>query len=225
MIGFQQVLEQIQTYVKGVWIKKRYILISSWLICPIGWLYVVSLPDTYESSARVYVDTNSLLRPLLRGLAVYNNPEQQVSLVARTLLSRPNLEKIAREADLDITARTSAEFDEVIAGLRQNIKLTSTRDANIYTIAYTDNNPAMAQRIVQITLNEFIESNLGSTRQSSDSAEEFLDQQIAEYEVRLEEAEQRLADFKRNRQNILPGGAAITTMNYKARGTTWNRPG
>jgi len=206
MIGFQQVLEQIQTYVKGVWIKKRYILISSWLICPIGWLYVVSLPDTYESSARVYVDTNSLLRPLLRGLAVYNNPEQQVSLVARTLLSRPNLEKIAREADLDITARTSAEFDEVIAGLRKNIKLTSTRDANIYTIAYTDNNPAMAQRIVQITLNEFIESNLGSTRQSSDSAEEFLDQQIAEYEVRLEQAEQRLADFKRNRQNILPGG-------------------
>ncbi|GAB3030647.1 XrtA system polysaccharide chain length determinant [Bowmanella dokdonensis] len=207
MIGFQQVLEQVLTYVKGIWIKKRYVIISSWLICPIGWLYVVSMPDTYQSSARVYVDTNSLLRPLLRGLAVYNNPEQQISLVARTLLSRPNLEKIAREADLDITTRNAAEFNELITGLREDIQLSSTRDANIYTISYTSNNPTMAQRIVQITLNEFIESNLGSTRQSSDSAEEFLDKQIKEYEVRLIEAEQRLADFKRSRQQVLPGGS------------------
>ncbi|MDF2180033.1 Wzz/FepE/Etk N-terminal domain-containing protein [Aliiglaciecola sp. CAU 1673] len=207
MIGFQQVIDQVLTYLKGIWIKKRYVIISSWLVCPIGWLYVVSLPDTYQSSARVYVDTNSLLRPLLRGLAVYNNPEQQVSLVARTLLSRPNLEKIAREADLDIKAKTAAEFDVVINDLKEGIKLSSTRDANIYTISYTAGTPALAQRIVQITLNEFIESNLGSTRKSSDSAEEFLERQISEYETRLKESEQRLADFKRNQQQILPGGA------------------
>ncbi|MBN7820361.1 XrtA system polysaccharide chain length determinant [Bowmanella yangjiangensis] len=206
MIGFQQVIDQIQTYLKGIWIKKRYVIISSWLICPIGWLYVISLPDTYQSSARVFVDTNSLLRPLLRGLAVYNNPEQQVNLVARTLLSRPNLEKIAREADLDISAKTSAEFEEMIAKLRGDISLSSTKDANIYTISYTSNTPALAQRIVQITLNEFIESNLGSTRQSSDSAEEFLDRQINEYEQRLMDSEQRLAEFKRSRQQVLPGG-------------------
>ncbi|WP_102797852.1 XrtA system polysaccharide chain length determinant [Bowmanella denitrificans] len=206
MIGFQQVIDQIQTYIKGIWIKKRYVIISSWLICPLGWLYVVSLPDTYESSARVYVDTNSLLRPLLRGLAVYNNPEQQVTLVARTLLSRPNLEKIAREADLDISAKTNADFEEMIDNLRKDIGLSSTRDANIYTISYTSNTPALAQRIVQITLNEFIESNLGSSRQSSDSAEEFIDRQIKEYEQRLLESEQRLADFKRSRQQVLPGG-------------------
>lgn len=207
MIGFQQAIDQVLTYLKGIWIKKRYVIISSWLVCPIGWLYVVSLPDTYQSSARVYVDTNSLLRPLLRGLAVYNNPEQQVSLVARTLLSRPNLEKIAREADLDIKAKTAAEFDAVIADLKDGIKLSSTRDANIYTISYSASTPALAQQIVQITLNEFIESNLGSTRKSSDSAEEFLDRQISDYEKRLMEAEQRLADFKRNQQQILPGGA------------------
>ena len=109
MLGIQEAIDQIFTYVKGVWIKKRYIIVSSWLICPIGWGYVASLPDEYESSARLFVDTNSLLRPLLRGLAVYNDPGQQINLVARTLLSRPNLEKIAREADLDLTASTQAE--------------------------------------------------------------------------------------------------------------------
>lgn len=208
MLGIQEALDQILTYVKGVWIKKRYIIVSTWLICPIGWAYVASLPDQYASSARLFVDTSSLLRPLLRGLAVYNNATDQVSLVARTLLSRPNLEKIAREADLDITVTTQAQMDELIEGLRKNIKLNSTREQNIYTISYNSGSPELAQKIVQITLNEFVESSLGSNRQSSDSAEEFINRQIEEYEQRLEEAEQRLADFKVSRIDRAPGSSS-----------------
>lgn len=205
MLGIQDALDQVLTYVKGVWIKKRYIIISTWLICPIGWAYIASLPDTYQSSARLFVDTNSLLRPLLRGIAVYNNPSDQVNLVARTLLSRQNLEKIAREADLDITATTQAEMDNLIDELRKSIQLSSTRERNIYNIRYTAESPELAQKIVRITLDEFIESSLGSNRKSSDSAEEFINQQIEEYEQRLQEAEQRLADFKISRMDRAPG--------------------
>lgn len=208
MLGIQDALDQIFTYVKGVWIKKRYIIVSTWLICPIGWAYVASLPDTYDSSARLFVDTSSLLRPLLRGLAVYNNASDQVSLVAQTLLSRPNLEKIAREADLDITVTTQAEMDELIEGMRKDIKIGSTRERNIYTIRYTSDTPELSQKIVQITLNEFVESSLGKNRQSGDSAEEFINRQIEEYEQRLEEAEQRLADFKVSRIDRAPGSSS-----------------
>ncbi|WJG10442.1 XrtA system polysaccharide chain length determinant [Aliiglaciecola sp. LCG003] len=207
MLGIQEAIEQALTYVKGVWIKKRYIIISTWLICPIGWAYVASLPDQYASSARLFVDTSSLLRPLLRGLAVYNNPSEQVNLVARTLLSRPNLEKIAREADLDITVTTQAEMDELINEMRKGIKLNSTAEQNIYNISYNSQSPELAQKIVQITLNEFVESSLGSNRQSSDSAEEFINRQIEEYEQRLEEAEQRLAEFKVSRIDRAPGSS------------------
>lgn len=212
MLGIEQALNQFATYVRGVWIKKRYIIISSWLICPIGWSYIATIPDEFESSARLFVDTNSLLRPLLRGLAVYNNPSDQVNLVAQTLLSRPNLEKIAREADLDITVNTQAEMDELIEELRDKINLRSTREQNIYTIEYTTESPELAQKIVQITLNEFVETSMGNNRQSSDSAEEFLNRQIEEYEQRLEEAEQRLADFKISRIDRAPG----TTSDYYA---------
>ncbi|MFA3790748.1 XrtA system polysaccharide chain length determinant [Aliiglaciecola sp. SL4] len=205
MLGIQETIDQVLTYLKGVWVKKRYIIISTWLICPIGWAYVASLPDQYASSARLFVDTSSLLRPLLRGLAVYNNPSDQVSLVARTLLSRPNLEKIAREADLDITVTTQAEMDDLINNMRKEIKLNSTAEQNIYNISYNSPSPELAQKIVQITLNEFVENSLGSNRQSSDSAEEFINRQIEEYEQRLEEAEQRLAEFKVNRIDRAPG--------------------
>ncbi|MFT5312730.1 MAG: polysaccharide chain length determinant protein (PEP-CTERM system associated) [Paraglaciecola sp.] len=205
MLGIQQALDQVLNYVRGVWVKKRYIIISSWLICPIGWSYVASMPDVYESSARVYVDTTSLLRPLLRGLAVYNNRSEQVSLVARTLLSRPNLEKIARTADLDITVETAEEMETLIDELKANIKLSSTAEQNIYTISYPSYSPELSQKIVQITLDDFVETSLGSNRQGSDSAEQFIQTQIEEYEQRLVQAEKRLVDFKISRMDRAPG--------------------
>jgi polysaccharide chain length determinant protein (PEP-CTERM system associated) len=215
MLGIQEALDQILNYVRGVWIKKRYIIVSSWLICPIGWMYVANMPDIYQSSAKVFVDTNSLLRPLLRGIAVYNNPSEQINLVARTLLSRPNLEKIAREADLDITVKSQAEMDNLIDRLKKDITLSSTKEQNIYTISYPSYSPGLSQKIVQITLDKFVETALGSNRESSDSAEEFIQQQINEYEQRLIEAEKRQADFKISRMDRAPGSSGDYYAQYQ----------
>ena len=45
---------------------------------------------------------------------------------------------------------------------------------------------------------------MGNNRKDTDTAGRFLDEQIAEYESRLTEAEQRLANFKRQYNDILP---------------------
>lgn len=204
MQDLQQTLTQILDYVKGVWIKKRYVIIFSWLICPIGFLYVATLPDVYSSKAQVYVDTRSVLQPLLRGLAIQTNPDQEIQMMAKTLLSRSNVEKIARESDLDIATTTEAEFESLVTSLSNQIKLRSTGRDNIFNIYFTDKSPLAAQRVVQETLDLFVEGALGNNRKDTDTAGRFLDEQIAEYESRLSEAEQRLADFKRQYNDILP---------------------
>ena len=40
----------------------------------LGSTIVVFLPDQYEASSRVYVDTDSLMGPLLKGIAVEDDP-------------------------------------------------------------------------------------------------------------------------------------------------------
>jgi polysaccharide chain length determinant protein (PEP-CTERM system associated) len=204
MQDLQQTLTQILDYVKGVWIKKRYVIIFSWLICPIGFLYVATLPDVYSSKAQVYVDTRSVLQPLLRGLAIQTNPDQEIQMMAKTLLSRSNVEKIARESDLDITTSTEAEFESLVTSLSKDIALQSTGRDNIFNISFENESPTVAQRVVQETLDLFVEGALGNNRKDTDTAGRFLDEQIAEYESRLSEAEQRLADFKRQYNDILP---------------------
>ena len=204
MQDLQQTLVQVLDYIKGVWIKKRYVIIFSWLICPVGFVYVASLPDVYSSKAQVFVDTRSVLQPLLRGLAIQTNPDQEIQMMAKTLLSRSNVEKIARESDLDITTTTEAEFETLVTNLTKDIQLSSTGRDNIYNISFSNEAPSTAQRVVQETLDLFVEGALGNNRKDTDTAGRFLDEQIAEYESRLTEAEQRLANFKRQYNDILP---------------------
>ncbi|WOI38730.1 Wzz/FepE/Etk N-terminal domain-containing protein [Alteromonas sp. CI.11.F.A3] len=204
MQDFQQTLVQFLDLVKGIWIKKRHVIIMSWLLCPLGFIMVATLPDEYTSKAQVYVDTRSVLQPLLKGLAIQSDPDQEVKMMARTLLSRSNVEIIARESDLDITTETEREFEDLVTNLALEIQLKSTGRDNIYNITYRNPNAATAQKVVQETLDLFVEGSLGNNRRDTDTAGRFLQEQIAEYESRLAESEQRLAQFKRQYNNILP---------------------
>jgi polysaccharide chain length determinant protein (PEP-CTERM system associated) len=179
-------------------------MICSWLICPIGLGYVASMPDVYQASAKVYVDTRSVLAPLLRGLAMQTDPQQEVAMMVRTLLTRPNLEIIARNSDLDITTANEAQYENLISSLARNIRLQKAGRENMYTISYRNKDPEMARTVVQETLDLFVEGSKGSSRKESDSANQFIDEQIDEYETRLLNAEQRLVNYKRKYAALLP---------------------
>lgn len=203
----QDLVDQLLTYAKGIWVRKWYVVICAWIVCIVGWPIVMKMPNTYESRAQVHVDTKSLLKPILRGLTLQTNPEQEVQLMVRTLLTRPNLEKIARLTDLDLRANTPAEMDGLISSLRSKISIRHSRAGreNLYTIGYSSNDPVLAKNVVQATLTTLVENTLGGKRSDQDTATSFLEEQIADYETRLIEAENRLKEFKRRNVGLTPG--------------------
>ncbi len=214
MQDFQKTFELLLNYIKGVWVKKRYIIICTWLICPLGFIYVASMPDVYQSSARVYVDTRSKLQPLLTGIAIQQDSRLEIRTNVKTLLSRPNVEIIARESDLDITAKTPVQYENLITSLTKNIKIKPVGREFIYTISYSHRNPEMARTVVQETLDLFVEGTKGNNRRESDGASQFIDEQISDYENRLAAAEQKLANFKRKHSDLLPNQGSFHS-NYR----------
>ncbi len=202
----QELFEQAIDYLKGIWLKRRYIMISTWAICPLLWIIIVNLDDVYQSEARVYADTQSILGPLLKGLTVETNTDAQIQLMVKTLLSRPNLERITRMTDLDIQTDTPKKYEELIEDLKEDIiiKKTGGRRENIFTISYEHKDPEMAKNVVQSALTVFIENTLGENRSDTDTAGKFLDTQIKEYENRLLSDEAKLTDFKQKYSNVLP---------------------
>ena len=130
----------------------------------------------------------------------------RVDMMTRALLTRPKLEKIARQTDLDLQANTPGQVNAMIAGLQNNTSIRSRRqNENIYTISHINSDPAMTQRIVQAFIDVFVEETLGENRVDNSSAQQFLEQQIKEYEQRLVTAEQDLVEFKKQNVGRMPG--------------------
>jgi polysaccharide chain length determinant protein (PEP-CTERM system associated) len=206
-----EALAQVLVYLRGIWRHRWVALVVAWVVAVAGWVHISQMPNQYQGSAQVHVDTESLLRPLMSGLAVEPNVQQRVDMMTRTLLTRPTLEQVARETDMHLHATTEAEMNAVIEQLRRNLEIRGAegrrgRDAiNLYTVSYTAGDPQQAYTVVQSLLNQFVEGFLGDSRLDSDAAQRFLDQQIREYEQRLEAAEQRLANFRRENAGLLPG--------------------
>jgi len=200
-----QLFQQVMSYVLGVWRRRWYVVLVAWLVAIPGWAYIYSMPDQYKASARVYVDTQSLLGPLLGGLTVTPRVDQQVDVVTRTLLSRPNLEEVARQSDLDLEAKDAKQMESLIGRLRAHLSLSGGNRENLYTISYTDDNPEVARKVVQALLNVFVESSLGSTRKDIASSRNFIDDQISQYEKKLDKMEERIKDFKQQHYGLLPG--------------------
>lgn len=200
-----QIFAQIMEYARASWRYRWYCLAVAWLVAVLGWSWVYELPDQYKASARVYVDTQTLLSPLLKDLTVRPPVNEQVHMMTRTLLSRPNLEEVARRTDLDLSAKTSEQLEGVINSLSEQIKLASAGRSNLYTLSYENPNPRIAQRVVQATLNMFVESSLGNTRKDLTSSSKFLDQQVQSYKQKLEVMEERIKEFKREHVGMIPG--------------------
>ena len=190
----QELVEQLLAILRGMWQRRWFGLGVAWLAAVIGAIVVFRLPDKYEASARVYVDTQSLLQPLMAGMAVTSDAGQQVAILSRILLSRPNLEKIIRKSDLDTSAgRSAADLVDETAGL---LNISRAGGDNLYTIAFLYPDGRKARAVVQAALSTFIEQSLGQTRGGTDSARKFVDEQIKDYESKLRESEARVQAFR-----------------------------
>ena len=207
-------LNQLLNLIQGLWRYRWSALAIAWLVFLGGAFVVYILPDQYEARAVVYVDTESIMKPLLKGLAVDTEESDAMQVITRMLLNRENLLAVLRETDMDLKSRTTRERDEMLDKLRQAIVVTGGNtknnrrgdpDAGLYEISYDGDAPERVYQVVSKLLNIFIEKALNATRIDTSMAQKFLDEQIRQYEVRLTMAEKRLADFKRKNAGLMPG--------------------
>jgi len=201
----KELIDQLLSHVKASWRFRWPAVAVAWIVALLGWASVHMMKDIYESRTQVYVDTESVLAPLLKGLAVQPDVMGQVEMMQALMLSRPNLERVARETDLFLDATTSDQQAAVVNRLQEKITLDRARRSNTFAISYTDSDPRRAQSVVQSLLDTFVEDTLGMKRTDVTNARRFLEGQIREYERRLTESEDRLAQFKRENLALLPG--------------------
>ncbi len=190
-------------YLRAAWRRRWLGVVVAWLVCGIGWVGTYTIPNQFESNARLFVDADAILTPLLRGIAADSAPTTQLEILQRTLLSKPNLEKLISKTDLDLTLNGPSDRERMISRLANEINVTP-QTKNLFTISYRDKSPKLAHDVVQTLLTIFVESATGSNRTDMENARRFLERQIQSYEQQLRAAEKRRADFRVRYMEILP---------------------
>lgn len=191
-------LTLFRRYLRAAWRRRWLGLGVAWIACLIGWGVVSLIPNQYTSNARLYVDTDAVLTPLLKGLAVDATPADRLAVLQQTLLSRPNLERLISKTDLELTVNDGAQRDVLIASLQKRITVAQkpTDPRGVFWISYSDRSPQLAQNVVNTLLNIFTENASSRNRTDMENAREFLQRQIASYEIQLRSADQRRAAFR-----------------------------
>jgi polysaccharide chain length determinant protein (PEP-CTERM system associated) len=203
-------VEDLLDQLRGAWRFRWVALIVAWCVALLLWFGVFLIPNTYQSSAQVFVNTQTTLSEATHGLSLGDNIDSQIEQVQEALLGGPQLRKVANETNLMAGAITPEEQEAVIDELRKNITITGALDPKkssmaLFTITYKDHNLARSLQVVSHLLNNFVEGSLGGKQEGSQQALTFLKGQITDYGQRLSESEQRLAAFKKRNVGLLPG--------------------
>ena len=199
----REALHVVKVHLLGMWRYRWLSIAIAWLLCVLGWSWVYLTENTYEASGRVYVDTENAIEDFLGGIAAPTDVMSEVNLVVREMVSRPNLAEVARNTGLALRARNNSEFQDLLTSLESNVSVLGDRDG-VYAITFQDTDRDKALAVVDNLMSTFVERSLGADRSDTAQAQQFLQNQIADYEGRLTNAENRLADFKRENVEFMP---------------------
>lgn len=191
-----EVLRQVTVKLRAMWRHRWLGLAAAWLVGVVGFAVVVTMPDKYEASTRIYVNTASILKPLMTGLTVLPNDDQQIAMLSRIVINRPNVEKLVQSIGLDALVKSKSGYDSLVDDMMRNLKIQGGGKDNIYVLTFRDVQPERAKRVIELFSSMFIEAGHGGKSTDTDAAKKFIDEQIVVYEKKLQEAEARLKEFK-----------------------------
>jgi polysaccharide chain length determinant protein (PEP-CTERM system associated) len=203
-----ELLRKAQIILRGCWHYRKLGLITAWLVGAAGVVVIMLLPERYEAKARIYVNTASILKPLMQGLTVPTNDDTRISMLSRVLITRPNVEKLVQVVGLDATAKTKDEYEKLIDRVTKSLEIKVAGRDNVYNLSFRDKDPEIAKNAVGTLASMFIESGQGGKVGETDAAKKFIDEQIVIYDKKLQEAESRLKEFKLKYLGLSPGEGA-----------------
>lgn len=206
--------EQFRIALHQIWHRRWLALAVAWGLCLVGWLAIALIPNSYESKAKVFAQTQSIL-PDKVGITA---TERQADLlrVKQALTSAENLEKVVRATDLNRLVASERDLAVQVGALRQAIKITALPD-NVIEISAASGiggfsnaeNARTSAAIVQHLLDLFLSENAAGDRVETGQTLGFLDAELKRREVQLQDAERRRVEFETHYMAGLPGEGSI----------------
>jgi succinoglycan biosynthesis transport protein ExoP len=201
----------VEDYIDIVRRHRSWILGPAFAFLVAGVVIAFMWPDTYVSTAVIKV-----VPPQVPEALVQTNLNQDmtnhVMSMAQSILSRSNLTTMittlnlypkerAREPLEDIIERMQTK-DVKIGGVDQQV--VGREAVTAFQISFRYSNRLIAQKVCEDIVSRFVSQNVQERSQASRSTTEFLEGQFDDARKKLEDAEQRLSEFRIKNMGRLP---------------------
>lgn len=210
--------DEFRVAVHSVWTRRWLVLAVAWGICILGWLAIASIPNRYDSRARLLVEINQILPDEAQG-----GRGPRIDQIRETLTSARNMEKVAATTGLLPAGANDREKAGTVAMLQKSIKVVPQQD-NIFEITSSiavgslsdADNAKLASGVLDSLITVVRDDQLRGGRMNARESLKFLDSQIADREKALREVEARRAAFEAQNIGLIPAGAGSPAQRVEA---------
>ncbi len=177
-------------------LRRRWLFAIPCAVIVVGAMIVgLFLPKIYRAETVLLVQDQKVINPLIQGLAVSTPIGEQMRTLREELLGWTSLSRLVRELGMDRHAKSPLSFERLIKGLQRNV-LVQLRGRDLVLISYEDRNPELSQRLVNTLTNIYMNRSVESQSSEAETAISFLENEMAVYKKKLEDAERALREFK-----------------------------
>jgi polysaccharide biosynthesis transport protein len=159
-----------------------------------------AFPRLYRSATLILVEGERMPDSLVRRVDP-ETPNRRLQTLRQELLSRTLLEKVAREVKSREVGIHS--LSAVVEGMRDDLSI-NVRGSDAFTLEYVDSNPVNAMRVINRLAGLFIESVEKERRGRVEGAADFLEAELNDARITLQEREEAVRRFKESRMGSLP---------------------
>jgi polysaccharide chain length determinant protein (PEP-CTERM system associated) len=153
-------------------------------------------PKVYASSSVIYADEQNIIKPLLEGrAAVTGFGSDRLTQTIERLNSERVLKQVVLESGLVDNLDDALQVERLSKFVARNMDIAAV-GKNHMSITYYSEDPALAFRVASALTNVFVRDAAQTKQAESLEAYSFIDKQANELKAKLQEAEQRLKDFR-----------------------------
>jgi succinoglycan biosynthesis transport protein ExoP len=204
---------------RAVW-KWRVLVLGSLIVVGSASAWVVRrLPNMYEASAVVLVDTQKIPEKFVSS-TVQVSLQDSLSQIGQEVLSSGQLMAIIEELGLYSQERKNQTPEEVLARMRQDLPvavergITGTR-SGAFRISYQGPDPVVVAAVVNRVADLFVRQNFRTREERANNTSAFMESALADAKRVLDVQEANLSKFKLQNTGELPEqqAALLGTLN------------
>jgi polysaccharide chain length determinant protein (PEP-CTERM system associated) len=195
--------QRIYRMLAGAW-RRRYVIITPVLLLPLIGFAVANLNSKYYTAhTSLLIQETANMNPFLQDFAVSSMLKERVATIKTLLHSRHILATVAEHQGLIDQHSSAEQRDRVVGRLSASLKV-SMPGKDLIRIDYKSSRPDNMKETLESVSEHFIEQLLAPERSSMKGSTRFLEQQLEQRGADLEQAENKLAEFKDRYVTDLP---------------------